>query len=447
VRSTLIAGLVFLCGVSTLAADDWPQWRGPTLDGVSRCTNLPIEWSERRNIVWKAPLPSWSVATPIVVGNRVFVMSASRAGGDAAGTADTPAARDGRPQPGGPDVLLLCFDKSDGRLLWERKLDTGNRLYRKQNMASPSPVTDGKHVWALTGTGVLTAFDLSGNAKWRHNLQEEYGPFGLKYGYASSPLLHEHIVIVQVLHATQTGSGSYIVGFDGGTGEVVWHHERKTDAQRECPDAYTTPTISACQGRTDLIVSGADYVTGHDPRTGREIWRAGGLNPDQSGIYRICASPVPVNGMIIAPSRVKPLLALRAGGTGDVTESHLAWKLNRGGPDVPTPVSDGKYLYVVNDSGLASCLDLANGEAIWERQRTSEGTVSASPLLADGKLYITNESAVTTVLKAGHEFEILATNKLNDEYTLSSMATSGTHIFLRTSSHLYCIGEPEVQQP
>lgn len=445
-RSALVAGLVLWTGVFAQAADDWPQWRGPTLDGVSRCTNLPIEWSESRNILWKAALPSWGAATPIVVGDRVFVVSASKAAGEAGGAAGEPTGRDGRPQPGGPDILLLCFDKSDGQLLWERKLDAGNRLYRKHNMASPSPVTDGQHVWAVTGTGVLTAFDLSGNTKWRHDLQEEYGRFGLKYGYASSPLLYENVVIVQVLHATETG-GSYIVGFDGVTGKILWHHERKTDAQWECPDAYTTPTISRCEGRADLIVSGADYVTGHDPRTGREIWRAGGLNPDRSRIYRICASPVPVNGMIIAPSRVQPLLALRAGGTGDVTESHLAWKLDKGGPDVPTPVSDGKYLYVVNDRGLASCLDLANGEAIWERQRTSEGTVSASPLLADGRLYITNESAATTVLKAGPEFEILATNKLNGEYTLSSLATSGAQIFLRTSRHLYCLGESEVQQP
>ena len=187
-------------------------------------------------------------------------------------------------------------------------------------------------------------------------------------------------------------------------------------------------------------MSGADYLTGHDPRTGREIWRAGGLNPEKRGNYRICGSPVPVGDLIIAPSRVKPVLAIRVGGTGDVTDSHFAWKLAKGGPDVPTPVSDGKYLYVVNDSGLVSCVEVKSGQVVWGPQRTARGTVSASPLLADGKLYITNESATTTVLQAGGEFRILATNELDDDHTLASLATSGKQLFLRTSTHLYCLG-------
>jgi outer membrane protein assembly factor BamB len=328
-------------------------------------------------------------------------------------------------------------------MLWQRKLDDGNVLHRKNNMASPSPVTDGKHVWALTGTGTLTAFDMAGNRKWNCDLQERYGEFGLKYGYASSPLLHQNMLIVQVLHGTRTTGPSYVVAFDAVSGEVVWHHQRQTDAQHECPDAYTTPTVSTCADRTDLIISGADYVTGHDPRSGREIWRAGGLNPDKSHIYRICSSPVPVGGLIIAPSRVKPLLAIRAGGTGNVTESHTAWKLTRGGPDVPTPVSDGRYLYTVTDKGLVSCVDLRDGEVVWGPERTTRGGVSASPLLAGGKLYVTNESAVTTVLEAGPEFKLVATNRLDDDYTLSSLATSRGLVFVRTSTHLYCIGTPE----
>jgi outer membrane protein assembly factor BamB len=435
VRSALIAAILWLPAAVAGTEDDWPQWRGPTLDGVSTSTALPTKWSETENVVWKVPLPSWSAATPIVFGDRVFIMSPSKAVGG-----PTEAARS---SPGGSDILLLCFHKSDGRLLWERTLDNRNRLYRKQNMASPSPVTDGKYVWALTGTGVLTAFDLDGNPQWRHDLQEHYGAFELKFGYASSPLLYQNTVIVQVLHAAQHAGGSYIVAFDGPSGRLVWHHSRQTDAQDECPDAYTTPTISTVHDRTDLIISGADYVTGHDPRTGREIWRAGGLNPDKRGNYRICASPLPAGNLIIAPSRVKPLAAIRAGGNGDVTPTHLAWTLTKGGPDVPTPVSDGKYLYVVNDAGLVSCVDLKNGTAVWERQRTATGTVTASPLLANGKLYITSESAITTVLKAGPEFTILATNRLDDDYTLSSLAATGAYIFLRTSTHLYCLGSAE----
>jgi len=434
-RFVVMAWIVCTSATLAQAGDDWPQWRGPTLDGVSHCTNLPTEWSENKNVVWKVPLPSWSAATPIVVSDRVFVMSPSQV---TPGTAD-----DDHRNAGGPEILLLCFRRSDGRRLWQRRLDDGNILYRKNNMASPSPVTDGTHVWALTGTGMLTAFDMDGKRRWCRDLQEQYGAFGLKYGYASSPLLHQNMIIVQVLHGTRTTGPSYVVAFDGANGEVVWHHQRRTDAQHECPDAYTTPTISTCNGRTDLIISGADYVTGHDPRSGREIWRAGGLNPDRSSIYRICSSPVPVGDLIIAPSRVKPLLAIRAGSTGNVTESHTVWRLTRGGPDVPTPVSNGKYLFVVNDKGFVSCVDVHSGEVIWGPQRTVRGTVSASPLLANGRLYITNESAITTVLDASPEFKVLATNRLDDSYTLSTPAISRGLIFVRTSTHLYCIGSSE----
>jgi outer membrane protein assembly factor BamB len=426
-----------LCTLVALAqaGDDWPQWRGPTLDGVSPCTSLPVEWGEDKNIVWKVPLPSWSAATPMVANERVFVMSPSQSG---LGTAD-----EGRRQAGGPQILLLCFHTSDGRLLWQRRVADGNVLYRKNNMASPSPVTDGSHVWALTGTGVLTAFDADGDRKWSRDLQEQYGQFGLKYGYASSPLLYRNMIIVQVLHGTRTAGASYVVAFDRANGEIVWHHVRQTDAQYECPDAYTTPTISKCAARTDLVISGADYVTGHDPLTGREIWRVGGLNPEGSRIYRICGSPVPVGDLIIAPSRVKPLLAIRAGGTGNVAESRAVWSLTQGGPDVPTPVSDGKYLFVVNDMGFVSCVDIRDGRVIWGPQRTARGNVSASPLLGDGKLYITSESAITTVLDAGPVFRVIATNRLDDDYTLSSLATSRGSIFVRTSTHLYRIGKSE----
>jgi outer membrane protein assembly factor BamB len=195
-------------------------------------------------------------------------------------------------------------------------------------------------------------------------------------------------------------------------------------------------------GKTQIVVSGGDYVTGHDPETGEEIWRAAGLNPRKAPNYRIIASPVVKDGMIYAPTRQRPLLALRAGGAGDVTTSHLAWKWeDDGAPDVPTPVCDGKYFYMVSDSGMITCLDARTGKRIWGPERTAVGTVSASPLLADGKLYVTNERNITTVLSAGSEFKVLATNELDGSYTLSSIAVSGEQLFLRTSTHLYCIGK------
>jgi outer membrane protein assembly factor BamB len=252
--------------------------------------------------------------------------------------------------------------------------------------------------------------------------------------------LHNGKLIIQVLHGNDTDEPSYVVALDSVTGQEIWRQERPTDARAESPDAYTTPALLTVDGRDQIVISGGDYVTGHDVATGKEIWRAGGLNPEKARNYRIIASPVVADGMIYAPTRNRPLLALRAGGSGDVTQSHLAWKWDtRGGPDVPTPVSDGTYFYMVDDQGIVTCLAAKTGEVIWGPERAAPGTISASPLLADGKLYITNELGVTTVLAAGPEYKKLATNELDNTYTLSSIAAAGNQLFLRTSTHLYCI--------
>ena len=286
----------------------------------------------------------------------------------------------------------------------------------------------------------MTAFDMEGQEIWKRNLQDDYGRFGLNWGYASSPLLHNGTLIIEVLHGYRTDDPSYIVAFNAATGEELWRQERPTDALAESPDAYTTPALLKHNGVTQIVISGADYVTGHQPDTGKEIWRSGGLNPHQEGNYRVVGSPLVVEGIIYAPTRKRPLLALRAGGTGDITDSHLLWKWEgAGAPDVPTPVCDGTYFYMVDDRGLATCLDAKTGEVVWGPERTAQGTVSASPILADGKLYITNEYAITTVIAAGPEFKVLATNELDGSYTLSSLAVSGSQLFMRTGTHLYCI--------
>jgi outer membrane protein assembly factor BamB len=215
--------------------------------------------------------------------------------------------------------------------------------------------------------------------------------------------------------------------------------ERLTNAIRESPDAYTTPTLLRYGKTTEIIVTGGDCVTGHDPSTGKELWRANGLNPDNDPSYRIVASPVVYNDIIYAPSRVRPVLALRAGGRGDISKSHLIWSTTYG-PDVPTPVTDGQYFYVVNDRGIMWCLDAKSGAEIYAQQRLKPGTYSASPVLADEKIYVTNEDGLTTVIKAGPKFEVLAENPLND-YCLSSPAISDGQIFIRTAQNLYCIGK------
>jgi outer membrane protein assembly factor BamB len=397
-------------------ADNWPQWRGPFLNGISSEKNLPTHWSTEENVTWKIALPSWSGSTPIIWRERIFLSIAQ-----------------------GNDLYLWCVDRTKGELIWKKQLGSGNTKMRKQNMSSPSPVTDGKNVWVMTGTGVLKGFDFNGAELWARDIQKDYGRFGLNWGYASSPLLYEDALFVQVLHGMRTHDPSYLLRIDKKTGKTVWRVERPTKAITESPDSYTTPALARQGPSVEIVISGGDCVTGHDPATGKELWRANGLNPDNDPNYRIVASPVVYQDIVYAPTRVKPLLAIKAGGRGDVTQSHRLWAFQHG-PDVPTPVTDGKYFYVVDDRGVIWCLDAKTGQPVWGPQRIKNGTYSSSLVLADEKLYCTNEDGLTTVLKAGATFEVLAENSLND-YTLSSPAVSDGQIFMRTAQYLYCIGK------
>jgi outer membrane protein assembly factor BamB len=418
VFTTAMAALLLHAG---LRADNWPQWRGPSMNGLSAEKNLPTNWSHTDNITWKLPLPAWSGSTPIVWGDRLFLSVAD----DLKST-----------QP--VNLHLWCIDRAKGTVLWQRPLGGGNHQERKQNMSSPSPVTDGTGVWALTGTGILKSFDLNGNERWMRDIQKDYGRFGLNWGYGSSPLLHGDALYVQVLHGMRTDDPSYLLRIDKATGKTVWKVERPTRARMESPDAYTTPALLHYGNNTEIVVTGGDVVTGHDPATGKELWRADGLNPENDGNYRIVASPVTLGDLIIAPTRERPMMALKAGGRGDVSRSHVLWTF-ASGPDVPTPVTDGTYVYVVNDRGIMFCLDARTGKEIYGRQRLHPGTYSGSPVLADGKIYITNEDGVTSVVKAGPGFEVLAENDF-DDYTLSSPAISEGQIFIRTAKALWCIG-------
>ena len=418
----IVIAFIFVAVLNSVtAAENWPQWRGPALNGVSGEKNLPVRWSKSDNIAWKVDLPAWSGSTPIVWGDRVFLN----------------VAEDLR-QRDGVNLFLWCIDRTNGAILWRRPIGGGNHQERKQNMSSPSPVTDGAHVFVMTGTGILKSFDFDGREQWARDIQREYGRFGLNWGYGSSPLLAGDALYVQVLHGMRTRDASYLLRIDTTTGKTVWRVERPTPARFESPDAYTTPALLRYGGSTEIVVTGGDVVTGHDPATGRELWRAGGLNPYDDSSHRIVASPVVHGELIVTPTRERPMLAFKAGGRGDVTRTHLLWSFANG-PDVPTPVTDGTYLYVINDRGIMWCLDAMSGREVYSRQRLPSATYSGSPVLADGKIYVTNEDGVTVVIKAGPAFEILAQNDL-DDYTLSSPAISDGQIFIRTAKYLFCVG-------
>lgn len=402
-------------------AGNWPQWRGPMANGLSEETGLPTKWTTTENITWKLPLPGLSGSTPIVWGNHIFLNVAENG-----------------------SLFLWAVDREKGVPLWKQHLGDGDNKQRKHNMSTPSPVTDGRNVWIMTGTGILKAFDFKGKEVWARDLQKEYGAFGLNWGYGSSPMLHDDSLYVQVLHGMKTDDPSYVLRINKTSGKTIWKVERATKAERESPDAYTTPALLRHDGKLEVVITGADVVTGHDLTTGAELWRVNGLNPTNNGAYRIVASPVVHNDIIIAPTRVRPMLVLKPGGKGDVTASHVLWSFNDG-PDVPTPVTDGTYTYVVNDRGIMWCLEARTGKEIYGQQRLRPGTYSGSVVLADEKLYVTNEDGVTSVVKAGPAFEILAENALED-YSLSSPALSDGQIFLRTTGALWAIGKRTVRK-
>ncbi len=415
--SSLIVGLTFLIVNTQLTtAEDWPTWRGPTGNGVSTETELPVTWDTEENILWKLAMPEWTGSTPIVWQNQIFLSVAD-----------------------GDKLELWNINRNTGQPVWKRFLGSGNHRERKQNMSSPSPVTDGERVWVMTGTGVLKAFDYAGNELWKRDIPQDYGEFGLMWGYASSPLLHENALYIQVLHGMKTDDPSYILRIDATTGDTVWREERSTEALNESPDSYTTPALLKYDGNIEIVITGGDAVSGHDPETGKEIWRADGLNPARQRNYRVVASPVIEGNMIYAPTRIRPLLALKAGGRGDVLQSHVIWETDNG-PDVPTPVTDGQYFYIINDSGIVYVHDAHTGELTYGKQRIQRGTYSSSPVLADGKIFITNESGLTTVFASGPEFIELSRNPL-DDYCLSSPAISEGQIFIRTAQYLWAIGE------
>jgi outer membrane protein assembly factor BamB len=414
----LLCSMAFLLTVGVgLAGDNWPHWRGPTFNGVSDETDLPVRWSTTENIRWKLDLPGRSGSTPIVWEDQVFVLVTE-----------------------GDQIELWSVDRLSGALDWTRPLGGGNRPVRKANMSTPSPVTDGESLWVLTSTGFLRRFDLAGNQIWERDLQGDYGDWGLNWGYGSSPVLFEDSVLVQVLHGMHTDDPSYVLRIDRMTGETLWRVERPTNAIRESPDSYTTPVVVDTASGLELVVTGGDVVTGHDLATGAELWRMDGLNPRNNASYRIVASPLVLDDIIFAPSRERPLLVLRAGGRGDVTDSHLLWSTDSG-PDVPTPVTDGTYLYGLRDNGVVFAHDARTGEIVYGPQRVAPGTYSSSPLLADGKIYLTSEDGLTTVIRQGPEFEVLASNDL-EGYTLSSPIAVNGQIFIRTDFALWAIGEP-----
>jgi outer membrane protein assembly factor BamB len=402
VRRIVLSVLLALIGV-TARSEDWPQFRGPTGQGHSAERNLPIEWSESRNVRWKAPVAGRGWSSPVVADGRVWVTTAVKAGG--------------------ASLRALAFDVDTGRELVNVEVFTvrnSDLLNPKNSHASPTPVVDGDRVYVHFGALGTASLTTSGEIVWKTRLTYES-----QHGNGGSPVVYGDFLIL----SCDGSDEAFVVALDKRTGKVRWKAPKRFPPDQ----AYSTPLVIRVGERDQVVSVGAYRAVAYDPQTGREIWRV-----SYADGFSNVPSPVYGQGLVyIATGFQQPtLLAVRADGAGDVTKTHVAWTLRRGAPLTPSPLLVGDELYVVNDGGIATCLSATTGETHWV-QRLG-GDYSASPIFADGRIYFLSEGGVATIIAPGKQFQVLARNTLDGD-TLASMAVSGGSIFIRTDSHLYRI--------
>ena len=407
--------LIALLAASTASA----QWHGPAYDGVATDGTYPTQWSSDAGVAWSVPLSGRGASTPAVVGDRVFLT-------------DNLDGRNG----------LLCLSLLDGSERWRKTVgELAPPKHRKASGANPSPISDGQRVFAYFKSGDLAAFTLEGEPLWSTNIQDAYGENTLWWDLGTSPVLAGGHVVITVM---QTGP-SFLVALDPATGEVAWKADRELGAPEEAAQSYTTPAVMTHGGVEQLVTVGADHVTSHDAKTGEELWRVGGLNPTQDAYFRSIASPAAAGGLVIAPyARGESVTAIRLGGRGDVTDSHVAWHREGVGSDVPTPVvSDGR-VYVLGDKGRTGgtlwCLDVESGEELWTAQLPkSRDGYSSSPMLAGGHLYLTREDGTTFVVSPD-DGSVVATNTLGQP-TYATPAFADGRVLIRTAERLWCFAD------
>lgn len=394
-------GLVLVWLVASGAvADDWPQFRGPNGSGVSSEASLPVEWSKSKNIRWKAPLPGQGHSSPVIAGGRIYLTATSGFQEDR--------------------LHVLCLDQISGKELWQRQFQaTGStRCNPKSNMAVPTPVTDGKAVFALFGTGDLAALDAEGDLLWCRSLAHDYRPPGNVNGMSASLLLWRDILIVPMDNI----GASYLLGVDVKSGKNCW----KTARPRA--HNWATPLLVPQGDHAQVVIGSVTGFAGYDARSGKELWALA-----SSGFSNI-ATPVLGDGLIIAPGG--QVAAFRAG--LDRKAPREAWQANKLHPNISSPLCYEKRVYAVNPPNVLACADASNGKLLWQ-ERLPEGTYWSSPVAADGKVYVVNDAGVTTVLASGDRPKVLAVNDLDDPI-LATPALAGGCVILRSSAFLYCIG-------
>jgi len=431
--------IVFALVVSavSLSADTWPHWRGPAFSGIAVGT-MPAIWNGTQNVAWSVALEGSGVSSPIVSANRVYVTSQAgdgrrqdgrhptlAQGVDPAAAGESTLAR--RTRRDTVAFIVEAFDRTSGKRVWIHETAAEGELppvHDKHNLSSASPVTDGERVYAWFGTGQLVALDGSGKLLWSKNLARDYAPFEINWGHASSPVLFSDSLILLCYHDQM----SYLLALDKQTGAVKWKVDKPAGVA-----SWSSPVVIAGPSGPELIVNSSTGVESFNPATGASLWHYPEIN----------RFPIPVamedKGMLYLSRgyRSSPYMAIRLGGKGDITGSHVAWRVPTGGPYVSSLIHYQGVIYMSGENGILSAVDAATGQRLW--QERVGGVFTASPIAGDGKVYFVSESGETIVLKAGRAFEVLSRNKL-DGHFVASPAAAGGRLFLRADDRIYAVG-------
>lgn len=406
-----------LCALASPAAN-WPAWRGPTGDGVCPEKNLPLHWSATENVRWQTPLPDRGNSTPVVWGNRVFVTQAIE--------------NENR-------RTLMCFDRNNGALLWQKGVVAARESTHPTNpYCSASPATDGERVIVSFASAGLYCYDFSGKELWHKDLGKQHHI----WGNAASPVLHEDAVFFNF----GPGERTFLIALNKKTGDTLWQHDEPGGNSGESvPNqkavwvgAWSDPLVRTVEGHEELIMTYPRRACAFDPKTGKELWTCDGLNP------LVYTSPVYSQGIVVALGGFNGMaLAVKAGGKGNVTATRRLWHNPKTKQRIGSAVISGDYFYILDDPGVAECIELKTGNVVWEERLKGPGPTTqnwSSMVLSDGKLYAINQAGDAFVLKASPQFQLLATNSLGEK-TIGSMAVSDGEIFIRTYKHLWCISE------
>lgn len=405
---------IWLFALATFAAPawagDWPEFRGPTAQGRYDGPPLPARWSRSENVRWKSAIPGRGWSSPVVVDGRIYLTTAV-------------------PRNADHSLRALCLDAKNGDTIWDKEvfLQDGRsapRIHAKNSHASPTPVVRDGKIFVHFGHQGTACFLQDGKIVWR-NREQHYAPV---HGNGGSPLLVDDLLIF----SCDGADDPYVVALDAATGKQRWKTPRSVDSDKRF--AFCTPLLIKVGGQTQVVLPSAGGVIAYEPKTGAEIWKV------RYQGYSVIPRPVFGHGLIFLSTGYDSpqLIAVRADGKGDVTDTHVAWRMTRNAPHAPSALLVGDELFVVSDRGIASCLDARSGKVHW--QERLNGTYSASPLYADGRVFFLSETGLATVIKAGRSFEQIARNDLK-ERTLASVAAADGALYIRTENHLYRIEE------